>query len=75
MSIKEKAIKIAINTFLSEYEGTELEVYNRLRSEEHDDWYDIEYASVWCPFENDSVNSVVSNIDTLVGSIVKTFGE
>ena len=75
MSIKEKAIKIAINTFLSEYEGTEIEVYDRLRSEEHDDWYEIEYASVWCPFESDTISYVMDSIDTLVDSMVKTFGE
>ena len=75
MSIKEKAIKVAVNTFLSDYEGTELEVYDRLHSEKCDEWYMIEYASVWCPLEGDSVRYVMNSIDDLVESMVNTFSE
>ena len=73
MTTKEKAIKIAINTFLSEYEGTALEVYEKLRSESSDDWYSIEYATVWSPFETDPVSYLVDNMDNLIDSIVKAF--
>lgn len=76
MTNKERAITIAISTFLSDFEGTEVETYNKLLVEPDDtEWCDIEYATVWCVFEEDPVDYVVDNLTQLVEQIEKALDE
>jgi len=70
MTNSERAITIAISTFLSHYEGTEVETFERLSHEPADkQWYQIDYATVWCPFEDDSIEYVFGNMAELADQI------
>jgi hypothetical protein len=70
MTNRERAITIAMGTFLSEYDGTEVETYEKLCAEpEGTEWYQIDYATVWCPFENDPIDYVMGNATQLVEQI------
>jgi hypothetical protein len=73
MTTKEKAIKIAINTFVSEFDDTEVETYNKLKSESWDNWSKVDYAEVWLPFESYSVQEVVHFIDDLIEEVERQF--
>jgi hypothetical protein len=73
MTTKEKAIKIAINTFLSEYDDDAVKTYEMLSDELADSFDCIDYATVWGKFENDSISEVVEYMDNLIDSIVKAF--
>ena len=75
MSNKDKAIMIAMDTFFAEYDGDAIEIYNRLKSETNNAWYLIEYASVWSFFEDAEVSYIMSNVDDLIDSIIRNFGE
>ena len=73
MSNHEKAITIAINTFLSEYDNDAVKTYEMLSDELADSFDCIDYAMVWEKFENDSISEVVEYMDNLIDSIVKAF--
>lgn len=75
MSNKNKAIKIAMDTFFNEYEGDAVEVYHKLSDETADEWHDVDYAEIWQPFEDYTVIGVVVFMDDLIKSILKSFGE
>jgi hypothetical protein len=66
---KEDAVRIALNTFLSEYDGEPLAVFEKL-ADETQPWHEIEYASVWSPFEHYTVEYVFEAIAILVMSIM-----
>jgi hypothetical protein len=75
MTNKDKAILIAMNTFFAGYEGDAVEIYNQLKSETDNDWYLIDYASVWSMFEDVEVAHVMRYVDDLIDSILRNFGE
>jgi hypothetical protein len=70
-----KAIKIAIGTFLSDYDENEVDTYTRLKHEELTDWGDIDYAYPWLPFEMDDIAYLMGSINTLIDSIIHQFKE
>lgn len=71
--VKEKAIRIAMGTFLSEWEGDAIEVYNNLQNDETQYMSDIDYVVAWSPFEDDLVRDFLGNVDCLINSIVESF--
>ena len=71
--VKEKAIRIAMGTFLSEWEGDAIEVYNNLQNDETQYISDIDYVVAWSPFEEDMVEDFLYNVDCLINSIVESF--
>ena len=73
MTTKEKAITIAINTFLSEYDNDAVETYEMLSNELADSFDCIDYATIWEKFEDDTISEVVEYMDNLIDSIVKAF--
>jgi hypothetical protein len=73
MTTKEKAIKIAINTFLSEYDNDAVKTYEMLSNELADNFDCIDYATIWEKFEDDTISEVVEYMDNLIDSIVKAF--
>jgi hypothetical protein len=74
MTVKEKAINIAIGTYLSEWEGDAVDVFNKMMEEESSvNFSDIDYAMVWEPFEYESVESVACYMNILVENIVESF--
>jgi hypothetical protein len=73
MTTKEKAIKIAINTFLSEYDNDAVKTYEMLSNELADSFDCIDYATIWEKFEDDTISEVVEYMDNLIDSIVKAF--
>jgi hypothetical protein len=73
-SAYDKAVGIAMGNYLSEWEGTAVEAFTKLKQEEAEDFCDIEYATAWQPFEDHSIDDVVSFMDTLIDDIVRTFG-
>ncbi len=75
MTNNEKAITIAINTFLSEYDNNAVTTYEMLTIELEDSWDCIDYATVWGKFEDESVSEVVEYMDNLIDSIMKLFAE
>jgi hypothetical protein len=75
MSNHEKAITIAINTFLSEYNNDAVKTYEMLSDELTDSFDCIDYATVWEKFENDAISEVVEYMDNLIDSIMKSFAE
>lgn len=75
MTNHEKAITIAINTFLSEYDNNAVATYEMLTIELEDSWDCIDYATVWEKFEDDSVSEVMEYMDNLIDSIMKSFAE
>jgi hypothetical protein len=75
MSNKDKAIMIAMDTFFAGYDGDAVEIYNRLHDETETRWYSIEYANVWSFFEDTEIMHVMSNVDDLIDSIIRNFGE
>ena len=76
MTVKEKAINIAIGTYLSEWEGDAVDVFNKMMEEESSvNFSDIDYAMVWEPFEYESVESVACYMNILVENIVESLRE
>ena len=73
MTTKEKAITIAINTFLSEYDNDAVKTYEMLSNELADSFDCIDYATIWEKFEDDTITEVVEYMDNLIDSIVKAF--
>jgi hypothetical protein len=73
MTTKEKAITIAINTFLSEYDNDAVKTYEMLSNELADSFDCIDYATIWEKFEDDTISEVVEYMDNLIASIVKAF--
>jgi|LakMenE18May11ns_1017448.scaffolds.fasta_scaffold7597060_1 hypothetical protein len=73
MTTKEKAITIAINTFLSEYDNDAVKTYEMLSNELADSFDCIDYATIWEKFEDDTISEVVEYMDNLIDSIVKAF--
>ena len=73
MTNQEKAIQIAIDTFLSDYTATAIETYERLKNEVHADWNELDYCTVWLPFENEHIDDTLDSIDNLIESIVRQF--
>jgi hypothetical protein len=73
MTTREKAITIAINTFLSEYDNDAVETYELLSNELADSFDCIDYATIWEKFEDDTISEVVEYMDNLIDSIVKAF--
>jgi hypothetical protein len=73
MTTKEKAIEIAINTFLSEYDNDAVKTYEMLSNELADSFDCIDYATIWEKFEDDTISEVVEYMDNLIDSIVKAF--
>jgi hypothetical protein len=73
MTTKEKAITIAINTFLSEYDNDAVKTYEMLSNELADSFDCIDYATIWEKFEDDTISEVVEYMDNLIDSIVNTF--
>jgi len=74
MTVKEKAIDIAIGTYLSAWEGDSIDVFNRMMEEASSvNFSDIDYAIVWEPFEFERVENVVFYMNTLVEDIVEAF--
>ena len=72
-TIRDRAIEIAVNTFIFDYEGTPKEIYNKLINEDISDWRDIEYAAIAQTFEENSVEDIVFYMTSLVDSIVAEF--
>lgn len=72
-TVTEKAINIAIDTFLYEYAGNAVDVYTKLKDETIEHWVDIEYATVWAQFEDMCVYDVALAITNLVDDIVEEF--
>jgi hypothetical protein len=70
----EKAVGIAMSNYLSEWEGTALEAFTKLKEEDAEDFFDIEYVTIWQPFEDYSISDVVCYMDTLIHNIVAAFG-
>jgi len=75
MSNTDKAILIAMDTFFAGYDGDAVEIYNRLHDETESRWYAIDYANVWSKFEDIEIMHVMSNVDDLIDSIIRNFGE
>ena len=75
MSINEKAIEVAMGTFLHDWIGSASEVYVRLCEDRHKHWHEIDYATVWEAMENYSVADVQAFISTLYDSIVTCIRE
>jgi hypothetical protein len=75
MSNHEKAITIAINTFLTEYDNDAVTTYEMLTNELADSFDCIDYATVWEKFEDDTITEVVEYMDNLIDSIMKSFAE
>ena len=76
MNNRERAITIAMGTFLSDFEGTEVEVFDRLRNEPAGaEWYQIDYATVWCPFENDPIDYTIGCAALLADQIEGALNE
>ena len=73
MTTKEKAITIAINTFLSEFDNDAVKTYEMLSNELADSFDCIDYATIWEKFEDDTISEVVEYMDNLIDSIVKAF--
>jgi len=73
MTTKEKAITIAINTFLSEYDNDAVKTYEMLSNELADSFDCIDYATIWEKFEDDTISEVVEYMDNLIDSIVNAF--
>ena len=71
--VKEKAIRIAMGTFLSEWEGDAIEVYNNLQNDETQYMSDIDYVVAWSPFAEDMVEDLLYKVDCLINSIVESF--
>ena len=71
--VRNKAIDIAMCTFMYEWEGTVLDVYNRLKNEEADSFMAIDYATPWQPFENFTITDLFNNMSNLVDDIVNKF--
>lgn len=76
MTIKERAIGIAMRTFLSDFEGTEVEVYEKLLEENrYDGWDVVDYATVWAPFEDEPIGYAISAAKLLVEEITEALNE
>lgn len=71
--LREKAIYIAMDTFLSSWEGDAVDAYNKLIDETADQIKDIDFVTAWEPFEDDSVEDVLSYITSLVNDIMENF--
>ena len=73
-TVHQKAVEIAVNTFLSIYEGTANDVYVRLTEETIEtEWADIDYAVVWAPFQQYQIADVLTIIDDLTYNILNKF--
>jgi hypothetical protein len=71
--VKEKAIRIAMGTFLSSWEGDAIDAYKSLNEDETTYISDVEYVEAWCLMEDLTVDDILSNIDCLINDIVSSF--
>lgn len=71
--VRNKAIEIAMGTYMYEWEGTALDAYNRLLIEDVDSFDEIDYATPWEPFEDFSITDLFNNMSNLVDDIVNNF--
>jgi hypothetical protein len=71
--VRSHAINIAMGTFLSSWEGTAEEAWARLTDEETFDSSEVDYITVWEPFESEPVDVVYNAIEDLIGAIVSSF--
>ena len=75
-TVIEKAIQIAVDTFLSDYSGSAVDVYTRLKNENTEHWSEVDYVTVWSPFENSMcVSEVTYAMSTLIDDIIRNFKE
>lgn len=71
--VKTNATIIAVHTFLSSFDGSALEVYDRLVEDQNKSLDEIDYALIWQPFENYELVDVLEYIDNLISDIVASF--
>jgi len=72
--VREKAIRIAIGTFLSDWEGDAVDVFNKLIDETSNPMIsEIDYVTAWEPFEDYSTDDVLGYITSLVNDIFGSF--
>jgi hypothetical protein len=71
--VKEKAIRIAMGTFLSSWEADAIDAYKRLNEDETLYISDVEYVVAWHLMEDLTVDDMLSNIDGLINDIVSSF--
>lgn len=69
--VTDKAIRIAMGTFLSDWKGDAVEVWKRINEEE--DFESVDYVTVWEPFECEPFSVVYDNIECLINQIVDSF--
>lgn len=72
---KRKAIKIALDTYLTRYDGDPVYIYFRLLDEKYENFDDIDYIDVWEKFENCDIDSLIEYIDDLIEQILHNYGE
>jgi hypothetical protein len=70
---KEKAIRIAMGTFLSSWEGDAIDAYKRLCEDETTYIGDVDYVVEWALMEDLTLEHLLSNIDCLINDIVSSF--
>jgi hypothetical protein len=75
MTTREKAITIAINTFLSEYDNDAVETYELLSNELADSFDCIDYATVWHKFEDDTISEVLGYMNDSIDAALRILGE
>ena len=75
MTTKEKAITIAINTFLSEYDNDAVKTYEMLSNELADSFDCIDYATIWEKFEDDTISEVVGYMNDSIDAALRILGE
>ena len=71
--VRSHAINIAMGTFLSSWEGTPEEAWTRLTEEEDLNGSEVDYITVWEPFECKPLEVVYNAIEDLIGAIVSRF--
>lgn len=73
MDIKEKALRIALNTFLSDFnvDADPEEIHEAISDAES--WSDLPGVSVWEPFENHTPSDVAGYIANLARDIEEGF--
>ena len=69
--VREKAIRIAIGTFLSDWEGDAVDVFNKLIDETSNPMIsEIDYVTAWEPFEDYEKEEIQEQLHDLAQTIL-----
>jgi hypothetical protein len=72
-TIKQLAIEIAMNTYCFNWVGDVFEVYEKFKNETNENLHDLEYITIWQPFEEYETSLVVQYIDILIHEVEQRF--